>query len=324
MNSSDRSLDGSRVAVLGAAGFLGSILVDHLLSSGAEVVGIDNLSTGRLLNLTHLESNASFRFVLHDIVESFDVDGPLDAIANLASPASPPEYFRLAIETLRVGSQGTENALKLAHRKEARFLQASTSEVYGDPSVHPQVETYWGNVNPIGPRSVYDEAKRYGEALTMAYRRERGVNTGILRIFNTYGPHMRVDDGRAVPEFFKAALESRPLPVHGDGTQTRSLCFVGDLVEGIGAMLKSDAPGPINLGNSHEVTMNELADAVQRAAGVNVGIVYEGRPVDDPNRRCPDTALAASTLGWSAEMTLDDGLQRTLPWFQSQLDGSSA
>jgi dTDP-glucose 4,6-dehydratase len=314
-------IGGARVVVLGAAGFIGSNLVDSLLAGGASVIGVDNMDTGSPRNLTHVSEDAPFTFVRHDIVDPFDIDGSVDVVVNLASPASPPDYFDMPIETLRVGSRGTENALELALRKGSRIVFASTSEVYGDPLVHPQPEDYWGNVNPVGPRAVYDESKRYAEALTMAYRRERGVDTGIVRIFNTYGPRMRIDDGRAVPEFFRAAIEGRPLRVHGDGNQTRSMCYVDDLVAGLVAMIVSDEPGPVNLGNSHEISVNELAEAVQRSLGVSTGIEYVGRLVDDPNRRCPDTTLALERLGWEATVPLSDGLARTALWFLSQSRG---
>ena len=313
-------IEGSRIVILGAAGFLGSNLVDALLALGASVVGVDNLRTGHSRNLAHLSDDDAFTFVRQDVVEPFDIDGRVDTIVNLASPASPPDYFEMPIETLRVGSRGTENALELAQRKGSRMLFASTSEVYGDPLVHPQSEDYWGNVNPVGPRAVYDESKRYAEALVMAYRRDRSVDTGIVRIFNTYGQRMRLDDGRVVPEFFRAAIEGRPLRVHGDGTQRRSMCFVDDLIAGLIAMIVSEEPGPVNLGNDHEITMNELAEAVQRAVGVSNGIEHVGRLVDDPNRRCPDTTLAFERLGWKAEVPLMDGLARSAPWFLSRVE----
>jgi dTDP-glucose 4,6-dehydratase len=296
---------------------VGSHLCDRLLDAGCAVIGIDNLVTGRAINLTHLQDVKTFRFVQHDIVEPLQIDEPVDFVAHLASPASPPDYLRLPIATLRVGSIGTEHALELATDKAARFLLASTSEVYGDPEEHPQKETYWGNVNPVGPRSVYDEAKRYAEALTMAYHRARGTNVGIARIFNTYGTRMRIDDGRAIPAFIGAALAGEPLPVHGDGLQTRSLCYVSDTVEGLFRLLASQVTGPINIGNSHEITMIELAETIQEVAGVPNHIQFQPRPVDDPARRCPDTTAARDLLGWQPEVELADGLTETVEWFRA-------
>jgi dTDP-glucose 4,6-dehydratase len=309
---------GRTAVVLGAAGFVGSHLCDRLLAAGAKVIGVDNLATGRARNLNHLADNTGFRFVEHDIVEPIPFDFDVQFVAHLASPASPPDYLRLPIATLRVGSLGTENALQLADSSGARLLLASTSEVYGDPAEHPQRETYWGNVNPIGPRSVYDEAKRYAEALTMAYHRAQGTNVGIARIFNTYGTRMRMDDGRAIPEFIGAALAGRPLPVHGDGTQTRSLCYVSDTVEGLFRLLVSDVTGPVNIGNSREITMLELAETIQTVVGVPHQIDFQPRPVDDPTRRCPDTTAAKQQLGWSPQVSLEDGLARTVAWFRAE------
>jgi dTDP-glucose 4,6-dehydratase len=302
--------------VFGAAGFVGSHLCDRLIAAGCNVVGVDNLVTGRAANLTHLESVAGFRLLRHDVVEPLHLEEPVDFVAHLASPASPPDYLRLPIETLRVGSLGTERGLDLAEHKQARFLLASTSEVYGDPEEHPQRETYWGNVNPVGPRSVYDEAKRYAEALTMAYARARGTDVGIARIFNTYGTRMRLDDGRAIPAFIGAALAGEPLPVHGDGLQTRSLCYVSDTVEGLYRLLVSDVTGPINVGNSQEITMVALAEQIQSIVGVPHQIEFLPRPVDDPARRCPDTTAARELLGWQPEVSLHDGLSRTIAWFR--------
>jgi dTDP-glucose 4,6-dehydratase len=310
-------LTGRTAVVLGAAGFVGSHLCDRLLAEGGSVIGVDNLVTGRAANLAHLDQVPAFRFMQHDIVEPIDIDEPVHLVAHLASPASPPDYLRLPIATLRVGSIGTERALDLANGKGARFLLASTSEVYGDPEEHPQRETYWGNVNPVGPRSVYDEAKRYAEALTMAYDRARGTNIGIARIFNTYGSRMRMDDGRAIPAFIGAALAGEPLPVHGNGRQTRSLCYISDTVEGLYRLLMSDVTGPINIGNSHEITMIELAEMIQAVVGVPNQIEFRPRPVDDPARRCPDTSAARELLGWQPKIGLREGLTRTIDWFRT-------
>jgi dTDP-glucose 4,6-dehydratase len=309
------SLDGARAVVLGGAGFLGSHLCDRLLAEGSHVTAVDNLATGRISNIEHLAGRPGFAFVEADITEGIAVAGGADLVLNLASPASPPDYLAAPIATLRVGSVGTENGLRFALEHGARFVQASTSEVYGDPAVNPQPETYWGNVNPIGPRSVYDEAKRYGEAVVMAYRRAHGADVGIMRIFNTYGPRMRPDDGRAVPEFFLAALDDRPLPVHGDGFQTRSLCFVEDLIDGIVRLAASSETGPVNLGNPHEVTILELAGAIQDVVGNHPGVELHPRPTDDPTVRRPDIALANRVLGWAPKVALRDGLERTLGWF---------
>lgn len=316
--ASKAEVAGRTAVVLGAAGFVGSHLCDRLLAAGARVIGVDNLATGRAGNLHHLADNADFRFVEHDIVKPIPSDLEAHFVAHLASPASPPDYLRLPIATLRVGSLGTEHALQFADSNGARLLLASTSEVYGDPAEHPQRESYWGNVNPIGPRSVYDEAKRYAEALTMAYHRAHGTNVGIARIFNTYGTRMRIDDGRAIPEFIGAALAERPLPVHGDGTQTRSLCYVSDTVEGLFRLLVSDVTGPVNIGNSREITMLELAETIQTVVGVPHQIDFQPRPVDDPTRRCPDTTAARELLGWSPQVSLEDGLTRTIAWFRTE------
>jgi dTDP-glucose 4,6-dehydratase len=305
----------ARIVVTGGAGFLGSHLCTALLDRGDEVVAVDNLATGRVENIEHLFGRDGFRFVRHDVSQYLWVPGPVDAVLHFASPASPRDYLDLPIQTLKVGSLGTHNGLGLAKEKGARFLLASTSEVYGDPLVHPQPESYWGNVNPIGPRSVYDEAKRFAEALTMAYRRERGVDTAIVRIFNTYGPRMRTDDGRAIPAFMTQALADRPLTVAGDGSQTRSLCYVEDTVDGILALASSGHPGPVNVGSSEEVTMLELAERVRRLAGSRSCVELVPAPVDDPKLRRPDTALARELLGWQPRVGLDEGLQRTLEWF---------
>jgi dTDP-glucose 4,6-dehydratase len=306
----------SRVLVTGAAGFLGSHLCDHLLARGDEVIGVDNFASGAPANLTAASSRPAFRFLEADVCAGLDVEGPLDAVAHLASPASPTVYARLPLETLRVGSSGTDAALALAHRHGARFLLASTSEVYGDPLVHPQHEDYWVNVNPVGPRSCYDEAKRYAEALTAAWRRAHGANTGIVRIFNTYGPRLGAGDGRVVSTFVSQALAGRPLTVHGDGTQTRSLCYVDDLVRGLLAMLGSDLPGPFNLGNPAELTVRELAATVLRMTGSSSEVIHRPLPEDDPARRRPDIARARAQLDWEPQVLLREGLARTIAWFR--------
>jgi dTDP-glucose 4,6-dehydratase len=307
-----------RVVVTGGGGFVGSHLCEALLRRGDTVCCVDNFCTGEPRNLAPLRGRQDFALVRADVTGHFDVPGPVDAVAHLASPASPPDYGRMPLETLAVGSRGTENALRLAHRNRARFVLASTSEVYGDPAVHPQPEEYWGNVNPVGPRSVYDEAKRFAEALTTAYRR-LGVNTGILRIFNTYGPRMRPYDGRVVSTFIRQALEGRPLTVHGDGSQTRSFCYVDDLVRGIVAMLDTDEPGPFNLGNPSERTVRELADLVLAVTGSRSGIEFGPLPVDDPARRRPVIDRARRMLGWSPRVTMEEGLRCTTAWFMDRV-----
>jgi dTDP-glucose 4,6-dehydratase len=301
----------STAVVTGGAGFLGSHLCDYLLERGHRVLCVDNLDTGSLQNVEHVESDA-FHFVNHDITQHFEIDEPVDVVFHLASPASPIDYMRLPLHTLKVGSYGTHNALGLAKFKRARFLLASTSEVYGDPLVHPQPETYWGNVNPIGPRGVYDEAKRYAEALTMAYHRQQGVNTCIVRIFNTYGPRMRPYDGRAIPTFVRQALENKPLTVFGDGSQTRSFCYVDDLVRGLYLLATSDEHLPVNLGNPDEMSLLELAETVVRVTGASSEILFEALPVDDPQVRQPDITRARQILGWQPEVSLDEGLSRLL------------
>jgi dTDP-glucose 4,6-dehydratase len=297
--------------VTGGAGFLGSHLCDHLLATGYRVVCVDNLDTGSLQNVEHIRS-ADFLFVNHDLTEHIEIEEPVDVVFHLASPASPIDYMRLPLHTLKVGSYGTHNALGLAKFKRARFLLASTSEVYGDPNVHPQPETYWGNVNPIGPRGVYDEAKRYAEAMTMAYHRQQGVDTCIARIFNTYGPRMRPHDGRAIPTFLRQAIENKPLTVFGDGSQTRSFCYVDDLVRGLYALAMSPEHVPVNLGNPEERTLLELAEVVVRVTGSTSEIVFEALPIDDPQVRRPDITRARQVLGWEPEVGLDDGLRRTI------------
>lgn len=305
-----------RVLVTGGAGFLGSHLCDVLLGKGANVLCVDNLSTGRIVNIRHLIGVPGFEYVEADVTSKFDLPGRFDVVAHLASPASPPQYLRRPLETLAAGSIGTENGLRIAARDGARFVLASTSEVYGDPEVHPQQEDYWGNVNPIGPRSVYDEAKRFAEALTSAYRRERGLDTGIMRIFNTYGPRMSSSDGRIVTNFISQALTGRPLTIYGDGSQTRSFCYVGDLVRGIVAMIDSAEPGPINLGNPEEFTVTEFAELVLRITESDCGVEYLPLPVDDPARRRPDINRAIDLLGWKPEVSVGEGVVRTVGWFR--------
>ena len=303
-----------RALVTGGAGFLGSHVCERLLREGWEVTCLDSLLTGRRDNLADFAGVERFRFQACDVTEPLDVDADVDAVLHMASPASPADYLRWPIETLRVGALGTLHALDLALRREATFLLASTSEAYGDPLVHPQPESYWGNVNPVGPRSVYDEAKRYAEAATMAYHRAHGLRVRIARIFNTYGPRMRRDDGRAVPTFIQQALDGQPLTVHGDGTQTRSLCYVDDLVEGLYRLLGSNLTGPVNLGNPSEVTVHELASLIRDITGSTSEIVHVERPVDDPELRCPDISLAMTSLDWRPAVSLVQGLQRTIEW----------
>jgi dTDP-glucose 4,6-dehydratase len=308
-----------RVVVTGGAGFLGGWLCRRLLDDGCEVVAVDNLVTGTPAVVEELETHPHFTFVHADVTRVIDVQGHVDQVMHLASPASPVHYAALPVETMLVGSQGTMHALDLAQRNGARFVLASTSEVYGDPLVHPQPESYWGNVNPVGPRSVYDEAKRFAEALTMAYRTSRGVDTGIARIFNTYGPGMRTDDGRMIPAFMTQALKGEPVTVTGDGSQTRSLCYVTDTVDGLCALAASDHPGPVNLGGGDEVTVLELAETVCRLAGSSSPITFVDLPEDDPRVRRPDTSRAAELLGWKPQVPVEEGLRRTLEWFEEQL-----
>ncbi len=307
-----------RVLVTGGAGFLGSHLCDALIGRGDTVVCADNFATGRLENVAHLLDRAGFTMTEADVSAGLNVPGHLDVVAHLASPASPPDYQRLPLETLAVGSRGTENAARLAERNGARFILASTSEVYGDPAVHPQREDYWGNVNPIGPRSVYDESKRFAEALTTAYRSARGLNSGIVRIFNTYGPRMSARDGRIVSNFITQALAGEPLTIYGDGSQTRSFCYVADLVRGIVAMIESSEHGPLNLGNPEEFTVADFAQLVLRVTGSESPVEYHPLPVDDPVRRCPDITRARQLLGWTPEIGPAEGLQRTAEWFRSR------
>lgn len=305
-----------RVVITGGAGFLGSHLGETLLRRGHSVVAVDNFVTGRATNVAHLVGDR-FTLVEHDVTEPFDIDGDVDGVLHFASPASPVDYLKMPIETLRVGSMGTQNALELAQRKGARLVLASTSEVYGDPQVHPQPETYWGHVNPVGPRGVYDEAKRYAEALVLAYRDNRGVDASIIRIFNTFGPRMRPNDGRAIPNFVRQALAGEPVTVSGDGSQTRSICYVDDLVDGILAMLlETHDPGPVNIGNPHEISMRDLAQWIIDLTGTSSEIQYIARPTDDPTVRRPDTTKAHALLGWSPKVSVETGLERTIAWFR--------
>jgi len=306
------ALTRKRVLVTGGAGFLGSHLCDELIARGHRVICADNLETGSLANIEHIRDPDRFRHVNVDIIDSYEIDEPVDFVYHLASPASPIDYLRLPLHTLKVGSYGTHHTLGLAKRHRARFLLASTSEVYGDPQEHPQSESYWGHVNPIGPRGVYDEAKRYAEALTMAYHRQQGVDTAIVRIFNTYGARMRPHDGRAIPTFLRQALANRPLTVFGDGSQTRSFCFVSDLIRGLIALAESGYHDPVNIGNPDEYTLLELAEAVKVVTGADSEIIYEALPVDDPKQRQPDISLAREMLGWAPEVSLRDGLRRTI------------
>lgn len=306
-----------RALVTGGAGFLGSHLCEALLDRGDTVVCVDDLSTGRINNIAAFSNHPRFTFLRSDVSTSLRLRGRLDLVAHLASPASPPDYHRLPLETLAVGSRGTENALKLAAVKGARFVLASTSEVYGDPTVHPQTESYWGNVSSIGPRSVYDEAKRFAEAISMAYARSLGVNVGIIRIFNTFGPRMRAEDGRVVSSFIAQALNGDPLTIYGDGRQTRSFCYVDDLVRGIVAMADSQETGPINLGNPVERTVQELAELVLELTGSASPIEFHQLPVDDPTRRRPDISLAEDRLGWHPQISTEEGLHHTVAYFRA-------
>ena len=309
-----------RILVTGAAGFLGSHLTDRLLDEGHEVIGMDNLVTGSRANIAHLADHPKFSFVLHDVSKFIAVDGPLDGVLHFASPASPIDYLELPIQTLKVGSLGTHNALGLALAKGARFFLASTSEVYGDPQVHPQPESYWGHVNPVGPRGVYDEAKRFAEAMTMAYHRVHAVDTRIVRIFNTYGPRMRARDGRVVSNFVVQALKGEPLTMYGEGQQTRSFCYVSDLIDGIYRLFRSDHVEPTNVGNPNEFTVRQLAEKVLALTGSSSSIVTRPLPTDDPKVRQPDITRARTLLGWEPVVGLDDGLRRTIAWFQEHLD----
>jgi len=305
--------------VTGGAGFLGSHLCDWLLAQGQRVICVDNLETGSLHNIEHIRSGANFRFEMLDIIEHYEVDEPIDFVYHMASPASPIDYARLPLHTLKVGAYGTHHSLGLAKAKRARFLLASTSEVYGDPLVHPQPETYWGNVNPIGPRGVYDEAKRYAEALTMAYLRQQGVDTCIARIFNTFGARMRPNDGRAVPTFLRQALTDKPLTVFGDGSQTRSFCYVDDLIRGLVALAESGVHEPINLGNPDEMSLLDMAKLVVELTESRSEIVFEALPVDDPQVRQPDITRARDLLDWEPEVDLREGLSRTIAYYTERL-----
>jgi dTDP-glucose 4,6-dehydratase len=306
-----------RIVVSGAAGFIGSHFCDRMLSEGHTVLGFDNLLTGNLRNLAHLSGNAGFRLVEHDITKAFTVDGPVDCVVNLASPASPKDYLESPIETLDVGSVGTRHMLELAAAKNARFLISSTSECYGDPLEHPQVETYWGNVNPVGPRSCYDESKRFAEAMTMAFHRKHGVRTNIARIFNTYGPRMKLDDGRVVPAFLDKALRGEPITVFGSGSQTRSFCYVSDLVDGLFRLMLSEERYPVNLGNPTEMTILEFAEYARQMTGSQSAIVFQELPEDDPQQRKPDIGKARSLLGWEPRVALADGMRLTVDYFRS-------
>ncbi|MCL4863197.1 MAG: SDR family oxidoreductase [Caldilineaceae bacterium] len=308
-----------RILVTGGAGFLGSHLCDRLLADGHDVIAMDNLITGSADNIAHLAGKRRFHFIHHNVTNYIYLKGPLDAILHFASPASPVDYLELPIQTLKVGSLGTHNALGLALNKGARFLLASTSEVYGDPMVHPQTESYWGNVNPIGPRGVYDEAKRFAEAMTMAYHRSHSVDTRIVRIFNTYGPRMRLNDGRVVPNFISQALAGRPLTVYGDGSQTRSFCFVLDLIEGIYRLLMSDEVEPVNIGNPTELTIREFAERINAITGNAGGIRFEPLPVDDPKQRRPDITKARRILNWEPVIPLQAGLEQTIAYFRERV-----
>ena len=312
-----------RIVVAGAAGFIGSHFCDRLIAEGHTVVALDNYLTGRADNLYHLAGHARFHFAEQDVSRPFELDGPIDAVAHLASAASPKDYLQHPIETLDAGSAATRNLLELAVEHDARFLLTSTSECYGDPLVHPQVETYWGNVNPVGPRSCYDESKRFAEALTMAYHRKHGVRSNIARIFNTYGPRMKLDDGRVVPAFLDQALRGAPMTVFGKGAQTRSFCYVSDLVDGLYRLMWSDERYPVNLGNPVELTILEFAERIRRQTGSRSEIVFEPLPEDDPQRRCPDISKARRLLGWEPCVSLEEGLTPTVEYFRSLATASA-
>lgn len=309
-----------RILITGAAGFLGSHLTDRFLTAGHSVIGMDNLITGKLENLAHLSSESRFEFIEHDVTQYIDIPGELDGVLHFASPASPVDYLELPIQTLKVGSLGTHNALGLAMAKGARFLLASTSEVYGDPLVHPQPEDYWGNVNPIGPRGVYDEAKRFSEAMTMAYHRYHGLDTRVVRIFNTYGPRMRPGDGRVVSNFIVQALLGSALTIYGDGSQSRSFCYVTDEVEGIFRLFASDEVNPVNIGNPTEYTIGQLAETILEVLGSEAGVRYVPLPTDDPKVRQPDVTRAREILGWEAKVSLREGLEKAIAYFSGLRD----
>ena len=306
-----------RTLVTGGAGFLGSHICEYLLNKGHEVIAMDNLLTGTVANIEHLQGE-NFKFIKHNVTEYIYCAGPIDYVIHFASPASPKDYLEFPIPTLKVGALGTHKALGLAREKKARFLLASTSEVYGDPQVHPQKEDYWGHVNPVGPRGVYDEAKRYAEAITMAYHRFHGLDTKIVRIFNTYGPRMRPKDGRAIPAFVPQALMNQPVTIFGDGSQTRSFCYVDDLIEGICRLLFSNQHEPVNIGNPNEMTIKELAETIIKITGSKSEIIFNPLPIDDPKVRQPDIEKAKTILGWEPQVSLDEGLSRTIVWFKNQ------
>ena len=308
-----------RVLITGAAGFLGSHLADRFIADEHDVIGVDNFITGRADNIAHLMGHPRFRFIQHDVTNYLYVEGPLDGVLHFASPASPIDYLELPIQTLKVGSLGTHKALGLAKAKAARFLLASTSEVYGDPQVHPQPESYWGHVNPVGPRGVYDEAKRFAEAMTMAYHRYHGLDTRVVRIFNTYGPRMRARDGRVVSNFIVQALKGEPLTIYGDGSQTRSFCYVSDLIDGIYRLFGSQRTEPTNVGNPVEFTVRALAEMVLRLTGSSARLVERALPTDDPKVRQPDITVARQVLGWEPKVSLEQGLERTIGFFRTQL-----
>lgn len=308
-----------RIFITGGAGFIGSHLCDYFLARGHDVLAMDNFITGSPDNIAHLKNEPRFEFIEQDVTKFINVPGPLDAVLHFASPASPKSYLDFPIQTMKVGALGTHNALGVARAKKARFLLASTSEVYGDPLEHPQKETYWGHVNPIGPRGVYDEAKRFAEALTLAYKRQHGIATRIVRIFNTYGPRNALDDGRVVPNFVGQALRGEPLTVHGDGSQTRSFCYVSDLVEGIARLLMSNEELPVNVGNPNELTIKTFAERINTLTDNKAGIIFTNRPVDDPSRRNPDITKARTLLGWEPQVLLDDGLRETIAYFRARM-----
>jgi len=311
-----------RLFIMGGAGFIGSHLCDYFLARGDSVIAMDNFITGSPDNIAHLANEPRFEFIEQDVTRFINIPGPLDAVLNFASPASPKSYLDFPIQTMKVGALGTHNALGLARAKGARFLLASTSEVYGEPLVHPQREDYWGNVNPVGPRGVYDEAKRFAEALTLAYQRQHKMETRIVRIFNTYGPRNALDDGRVVPNFVAQALHGEPLTVYGDGSQTRSFCYVSDLVEGIARLLLSDEKMPVNIGNPLELTILTFAERINAITGNKAGIIFRARPIDDPSRRCPDITRARNILGWEPQVSLDAGLEETVAYFSARMQAT--
>jgi dTDP-glucose 4,6-dehydratase len=313
-----------RLVITGGAGFLGSHMCDYFIARDWDVLCLDNLVTGSDANIAHLLQHPRFRFIRQDVSQYIDVRGPVDAVFHFASPASPPDYLKLPIQTLKVGGLGTHNALGLALAKKARFLLASTSECYGDPDVSPQPESYWGHVNPVGPRSVYDESKRFAEAITMAYHRYHGVNTRIVRIFNTYGPRMRLNDGRALPNFLYQALTGEPITVYGNGKQTRSFCYVSDLIEGIFGLFESNEHEPTNIGNPQEITILEFAERVRALVGTEAPIVFKPLPQDDPKQRCPDISKARRILKWEPKVNLEEGLKRTYDYFRERVTSTTA